>query len=265
MLAWEPVDKTDPRTIGMSARGKNPVLSRGGTQRAILLSLGLVVWALPAGAAPATGRKLPFSADEAAAAAAAKNESRKPPPRKTESKPGRRAAAKPEALEQRLLASEQPPTAEELRALGPKTDERLIALAKGNKANLKLADRAMSALAFAPTPAAIRFLEEKVGEIPENRDAKTLPTLRRAAIALGWIAPASAPALLERLYDHPEPAVRADASLALGLTRLPDAATVLRKRLQIEPDDGVRALIARQLQVVESALLPARTKKKPAQ
>ena len=241
----------------------------------------------PALAAAPDAGKPAFSAAEAAAAAAAKNEARwagrenatgkSEIPRKrggprgkaggaasarTAAGRGKNRANKPQGhgpaeLERLLLASERPPTAETLRAFGPKTDERLIALAKGGNANPKLVDRAMSALAFTPTPAAIRFLEAKVGELPDSQEAKALPTLRRAAIALGWIAPASAPPLLERLYDRPEPEVRADASLALGLTRLPDAAAVLRKRLAVEPDDRVRALIARQLEVVEAALLPA--------
>jgi HEAT repeat protein len=114
--------------------------------------------------------------------------------------------------------------------------------------------RAVSALALAPSWASREFLGKLVGSTAMAKDAADLLLIRRAAMALGWQGGPAAPPLLAGLLEHTDPEVRVDAALALGLTRLPHAAELLRSRLDVESDGRVRGYISRQLRIVENAL-----------
>jgi hypothetical protein len=171
------------------------------------------------------------------------------------------AAAKPAAskvpratLEPKLRKYKPDPAA--WRALGPGTDEGLIEIAGDGKTELLLRSRAVSTLSYFPTPAARKFLEATVAGKAESQDPGDRLLVGKAAVALGWLGGAQVPDLLAPLIDHPDPDVRLDAAIGLGLTRLPSAAEVLRKRLDVETVDRVRAQISRQIQVIDAAREP---------
>jgi HEAT repeat protein len=164
------------------------------------------------------------------------------------------ARANREAVLKLLGASERTPNERELRALGSEVDGVLIGLARDGKLEPKLRARAVSALAFAPSGASRAYLSKVVTGVDAAKDGTDLLLLRRAAVALGWQGGPSAPPLLGGLLTHPDPEVRIDAALALGLTRMAGAADLLRARLEDEPEARVRTHLTRQLRVIESAL-----------
>jgi HEAT repeat protein len=176
--------------------------------------------------------------------------------------PGRPSATQPAAtlrstVEAKLRAYELPPSEKELRALGVGVDAALVEIARDTKVEILVRARAVSALAYAPTPAARAFLERALGDKASSQDAGERLLLRKAAVALGWLGGSRVPTMLERLTTHPDPEVRIDAALALGLTRLESAAEILRRRLPAETDARVRGHVGRQLRVIETALAPA--------
>jgi hypothetical protein len=173
------------------------------------------------------------------------------------------AAAKPApskvpraSIEPRLRSYKPDPAA--WRAMGPGTDEALIEIAGDGKTEMLLRSRAVSTLSYFPTPAARKFLESTIGGKAASPDAGDRQLVGKAAVALGWLGGVHVPDQLAPLLDHPDPDVRLDAAIGLGLTRLPTAAEALRKRLDIENVARVRAQISRQIQVIEaSRTLPA--------
>ncbi len=167
-----------------------------------------------------------------------------------------RLRASREGVLRLLRTSERPPTEQELRAQGSEVDAALIALARDAKLEPRLRARAVSALAFAPSLASRRYLDQLVASVASAKDAGDLLLIRRAAVALGWQGGPSVPPLLAELLAHGDPEVRIDAALALGLTRLSSAADLLRARLPAEKDARVRGNVSRQLQVIEAALGP---------
>jgi HEAT repeat protein len=157
-------------------------------------------------------------------------------------------------LEPRLRNYKPDPAA--WRALGPGTDEALIEIAGDGKTEVLLRSRAVSTLSYFPTSAARKFLESTVGAKASSTDATDRLLVAKAAVALGWLGGVRVPDQLAPLLDHPDPDVRLDAAIGLGLTRLPSAAEVLRKRLDIETAARVRAQISRQIQVIEASRVP---------
>lgn len=196
-------------------------------------------------------------------------------------KPGKRAPAQSQraAVENLLRASAAAPTAPELARLGRAVDETLIAIARDPAVDLPIRARAVGALVNTPSTAAHTFLRELVerpektlspargkapkpdagaadaGAGPEKRAeaAAQQVLLRRAAVALGWLGGPRVVMALGPLLDHPDPEIRADATLGLALTRSPEAAQRLRTRLPKETDPRVRGHIARQINVIEAA------------
>jgi HEAT repeat protein len=140
------------------------------------------------------------------------------------------------------------------QALGPGADEALVEIARDSKVDILVRARAVSALGYFPTAPSRRFLEQTIAAA----DGADRLLLRRAAVALGWIGGQGVTGRLAPLLQHDDPEVRMDAAIALGLTRLPGAADVLRKRIDVEPVPRVRAQIGRQLRVIEDALAAAR-------
>jgi hypothetical protein len=59
--------------------------------------------------------------------------------------------------------------------------------------------------------------------------------------------------------DHPDPDVRIDVAIGLGLTRSEEAADFLRKRFDVETVPKVRNQIGRQLRLIEDALAAAKS------
>jgi HEAT repeat protein len=139
------------------------------------------------------------------------------------------------------------------QSLGPGTDQALVEIGRDPKVDVLVRGRAVSALGYFPTPPARRFLEDmlRAKAAATADDDKLL--LRKAAVALGWMAAREVPELLGPLLAHADPEVRVDAAIGLGLSRLAAAADLLRKRLDVEPVARVRSQIGRQLRVVEDA------------
>ena len=105
----------------------------------------------------------------------------------------------------------------------------------------------MEALTYVRTPATREFLENFLIRKRPSSDAVDHVLLRKAAMALGWQAGPRSVDAVAALLDHPDPEVRLDAVVALGLTRARSAEKPLRDRLAAEPDAAVRAQIESQL------------------
>jgi hypothetical protein len=199
-------------------------------------------------------------------------------PRAAQPRPGGKAAparkpGTPAELRTALVALLQapgpPPGPGELAALGSGVEDQLIGIGRDDRAELSLRARAVSALARAPFPTTATrlfltgLLQPRPTPSPPRPDAgapaaasgkSDVLLVRRALIALGTIGGGRAPDLLAPLLSHADPDVRADAAVALALTRLPRAAEHLRTRLPLETDGRVRGLMARQLNVLDAAL-----------
>jgi hypothetical protein len=66
------------------------------------------------------------------------------------------------------------------------------------------------------------------------------------------------PERLGRLLENPDPDVRLDATIGLGLTRLGAAATLLRGRGPREPLARVKTQIERQIRIIDDAIAQAK-------
>jgi HEAT repeat protein len=174
-------------------------------------------------------------------------------------------AARPDraAVEARLRANTMPRSAPDWAALGPGVDEVLIAIAGDAKAELQLRAHAVSALAVMSTRPGRAFLESAVKQKASSADAGDKLLLRKAALALGWAGGNAVPAQLGPLLDHPDPDVRIDVAIGLGLTRSEEAADFLRKRFDVETVPKVRNQIGRQLRLIEDALAAAKPSPPP--
>jgi hypothetical protein len=173
----------------------------------------------------------------------------------------RPAATRPttrEAVEKLLRATERPPGPADLNTIGASAEDALIAIAGDKTAEPVLRARATSAMAHAASPRARAFLMDVVTrgatQDPATATATDRLLLRRAAVALGWQGGPGAPLPLGHLLAHPDPEVRTDAAVGLGLTRLAPAANLLRNHLALEKDARVRGHVARQLQSIETSL-----------
>jgi hypothetical protein len=169
-------------------------------------------------------------------------------------------AARPDraAVETRLRANILPSSAAEWRALGPGIDEVLIAIAGDDKADLQLRAHAVSALGVVSTRPGRAYLEAAVKQKAASADPGDKLLLRKAALALGWAGGTLVPGQLGPLLAHPDPEVRLDMAIALGLTRSEEAADLLRERFDVETVPKVRSQIGRQLRLIEDAAAEAR-------
>jgi hypothetical protein len=98
-----------------------------------------------------------------------------------------------------------------------------------------------------------------------SNDAGDKLLLRKAALALGWVGGTAVPAQLGPLLEHPDPDVRLDVAIGLGLTRSGEAADFLRKRFDVETVPKVRSQIGRQLRLIEDAAADAKRPSPAAQ
>ncbi len=167
------------------------------------------------------------------------------------------------AVEALLRGPGIPPGARDLAALGIGVDRMLCEIAGDHAIDILLRARAVSSLSFFATPASRAFLEATVkggaglSQSPAAAQTGERLLVRRAAVALGWLGGSGVPALLEPLLGSPDPDVRLDTTLGLGLLRSTDAADALKKRLPAEQIDRVRAQMSRQIRVIEDALAAA--------
>lgn len=210
----------------------------------------------------------------AAAVAAPARATAEAAPRSSGAKPANAARA---AVEKLLRASTAPPSAADLNTLGAGVDKGLIEIARDEAVEVPIRGRAISALAQIGTPTARAYLLRLIVApvVPSPAATKAAPAdagakpvtatkpggtpaanvllVRRAAIAFGMIGDPRAPDALAPLLYHADPDLRADAAVALALTRLPKAAALLRARLPLETDGRVRGHMTRQLSVLDAA------------
>jgi HEAT repeat protein len=169
-------------------------------------------------------------------------------------------AARPDrvAVEARLRANTMPRSAAEWVALGAGIDEILISIAGDAKAELGLRAHAVSALGVMSTRPGRALLESVVKQKASSADAGDKLLLRKAALALGWAGGTAVPSQLGALLGHPDPDVRIDVAIGLGLTRSEEAADLLRERFEVETVPKVRNQIGRQLRLIEDAVAAAK-------
>ena len=163
------------------------------------------------------------------------------------------------AVEARLRANTLPRSAADWQTVGTGIDEILIVIAGDAKAELKLRARAISALGVVSTRPGRAFLETVVKQKASANDAGDKLLLRKAALALGWVGGTLVPSQLGPLLAHPDPDVRIDAAIGLGLTRSEEAADLLRIRFDVETVPKVRSQIGRQLRLIEDAVAEAKS------
>jgi HEAT repeat protein len=146
--------------------------------------------------------------------------------------------------------------AAELRALAKAPEDVLMAIASDTKVEGLIRSRAVAALRLVPSQGAHLFLGKLIQTKAKATDATDRLILRRAAVALGWIAglgwragPGAAETLA-LLFDNEDAAVRLDAAIGLSLTRAEIAVTLLRRQLAVESVPRVRDQIERQLRAL---------------
>jgi HEAT repeat protein len=153
-------------------------------------------------------------------------------------------------VEARLKKATRGLSAAEVAGMGAGAGAWLAQIADDRAAPPTTRARAMEALTYMRTPATRDFLENFLIRKRPSSDAIDHVLLRKAAMALGWQAGPRSVDAVAALLDHPDPEVRLDAVVALGLTRARSAEKPLRDRLAAEPDAAVRAQIESQLRVL---------------
>lgn len=145
------------------------------------------------------------------------------------------------------LQSHDVASAADLRGILPAPEKVLMTVASDSHADKLVRARAVAALRLLPSPAVQEFLMKVVQDKATATDAADRLIVRRAAIALGWMAGTDAPELLAALFANEDAEVRVDAVLGISMSRAEGAATVLRKQLAVESSARVRQQIERQL------------------
>jgi len=153
-------------------------------------------------------------------------------------------------VEARLQKATRGLSAAEVADLGAGAGAWLAQIAGDRAAPPTMRARAMEALTYVRTPATRAFLENVLIRKRPSSDAIDHILLRKAAMALGWQGGPRSVDAVAALLDHPDPEVRLDAVVALGLTRARSAEKPLRDRLAAETDTAVRAQIETQLRVL---------------
>lgn len=162
------------------------------------------------------------------------------------------------------LATHDVTTATELHALEPSPEPSLMAIASDTHTDGLTRARAVSALRLLPSPAIQSFLGKLVESKAKATEADDRLIVRRAAVALGWMAGPGAPEQLSLLFDNDDAEVRLDAVIGLGLTRAETAPALLRRQLAGETVARVRDQIERQLRTLaENMPAPAKVKAEP--
>ncbi len=159
-------------------------------------------------------------------------------------------AAKSDDVRARIeayLDSHDVAVAADLHGLGPAPERALMAIAGDSKSDGLVRARAVAALRVVPTLAGRAFLGKLLRDKAKATDAAERLILRRAAVALGWLAGPDADKDLVLLFENEDPEVRVDAAIGLGLTRAVDAPMSLRRQLAVEAVPRVRDQIERQL------------------
>ena len=152
------------------------------------------------------------------------------------------------------LATHDVAVAAELRALAKAPEDALMAIVSDTKAEGLIRSRAVAALRLVPTVGVRVFLGKLVSAKAKATDATDRLIVRRAAVALGWMAVGvDTVEQLAALFDNDDAEVRLDAAIALGLTRAATAAKFLRRQLAVEQSPRVREQIDRQLRTLGEA------------
>jgi hypothetical protein len=166
-------------------------------------------------------------------------------------------------VEARLQKATRGLSAAEVADLGAGAGAWLAQIANDRAAPPTTRARAMQALTYVRTPATRDFLENFLIRKRPSSDAIDHILLRKAAMALGWQGGPRSVDAVAALLDHPDPEVRLDAVVALGLTRARSAEKPLRDRLAAETDAAVRAQIESQLRVLAPSEARERARNAP--
>ena len=150
------------------------------------------------------------------------------------------------------LESHDVSSAAEVRGVSPSPDKTLIAIASDEHAERLIRSRAVAALRFLPSSDVQEFLTKLIQDKATATDPTDRLILRRAAIAVGWMAGADAPDLLATLFANEDVEVRVDAVLGISMSRAGTATGTLRKQLAVESAPRVRQQIERQLVALEA-------------
>jgi hypothetical protein len=171
-----------------------------------------------------------------------------------------------QAAVERYLSTHDLPAVAELDALSKVPEKTLMAIALDLHAERLTRSRAVAALRLLPSPVVQEFLAKLIQDKASTTDPTERLLLRRAAVALGWMAGSDAPGRLAQLFENQDPEVRLDAVLGIAMSRAMNAGAVLRRHLLVETASRVRDQIRRQLTALgEPAAEPdkAPSKKKP--
>jgi HEAT repeat protein len=148
------------------------------------------------------------------------------------------------------LASHDVATAAELRALSSTPAKPLLAIAADTRAEPLVRARAVAALRLYPSAETRGFLGKLLEDKAEATSATDRLLVRRAAVALGWMAGPGACEQIALLFANSDTEVRVDGAIGLGLTRAPEAPALLRKQFTVETVARVRDQIERQLRAL---------------
>jgi HEAT repeat protein len=149
-----------------------------------------------------------------------------------------------------------------LRALAAAPEKALMAIASDPAAEGLIRSRAVAALRLVATQEVRVFLGKLIQTKAKATDITDRLIVRRAAVALGWMAGSGTVEQLAMLFDNEDAEVRLDAAIGLGLTRSATAATYLRRQLAVESSPRVRDQIERQLRALDES--PVEPEKAPA-
>jgi HEAT repeat protein len=177
-------------------------------------------------------------------------------------------AGVPETVRSKMegyLATHDVAAVQDLRAVQASPEALLMTIADDARVQGLTRARAVSALALLPSTRAQAFFGRLVKDKAKSKDPGERLVVRRAALALGWMAGPGTPESLATLFDNDDEAVRLDAAIALGLTRSEEAAGYLQQRLAAESSPRVRDQIDRQLRILRKALQPPAKPAGPSQ
>jgi HEAT repeat protein len=162
-----------------------------------------------------------------------------------------------------FLADHDVPSVAELRALSSTPAKLLMAIVDDARAQGLVRARAVAALRLFPSADTRSFLGGLLEAKAKTGDATERLLLRRAAVALGWMAGPDVCEQLALLFANDDTEVRVDAAIGLGLTRAAEAPALLRGQLAVESVARVRDQIERQLRALPQPPPPEPKKPQP--